>query len=457
MNKTIKGRDYILVKSDDTDITKDKVYFLIFHGWGASMNSERNAAIQESRGITEYFKNKSLIVDFIYMQGVNNSEGFSSWNIQNPESKNTWNTGSGYANDTLNICLKGNTSLGCMCEDECNGCQWTHCNDDAQFTSDLIDQIIQDEKKTGRSEETVHFIAVGYSNGAMFVYMLASSPNIIHDYPNLTKIKVFAPVEGNIPFGMFIPQRRENLKMIDFHGYQDTIVPGKSSYIINNTNSEKTPKPIPILSDQSSSTDLQRTRQGETIKCGVGDISQGTQENMLEQLHSWGQAWEENISNISDHYACDRDSRQFVYHSIDDILNKVSGNPRQQSQPIYKEEVFATFPSIKDKSSDRIRFDKYNETVYSVETDSVGHNKAMGYGDIFKMCIDLYLKQGDPKQPGKEPSKEPSKEPGKTSSWLVIAIIVGIVILILIVAGFFLIYKHEHAKEAEILQSMFNQ
>ena len=76
----------------------------------------------------------------------------------------------------------------------------------------------------------------------------------------------------------------------------------------------------------------------------------------------------------------------------------------------------------------------------------------MGYGDIFKMCIDLYLKQGDPKEPGKEPGKEPSKEPSKTSSsWLVIAIIAGFIF----VSGIFiLIYKHEHAKEAEILQSM---
>ena len=462
---TIRGRQYMHVKSEETDIVpnKDKVYFLIYHGFGGSMNSELSEAIQESKGTQDYFKNKSLIVDFIYMQGKNNKEGTSSWNIQNPKSKETWNTGSGYANDTLAICLNG-TSEECLCE-TCNGCQWTHCSDDVSFTNDTIAKVISDEAKTGRSEETIHFIAVGGSNGAMFVYLLASSPDILQTYPNLAKIQVFAPVEGNIPFGMFIPQSRDNLKIIDFHGYMDTIVPGKSSYIINN--SGKTPNQIPILKDQSSSTDLQRQRQGTLIQCAGRNIDPEIQDTMLQQLHEWGEEWKENINDISDHYASDQDNRQFVYHAIDDILKQVSGNPRQPSQAIYSEEVFATFPSLKHKCSDRIRVDKYNETIYSVETDSKGHYKAMGYGDIFKMCIDLHLKQEDPtEKPGKEPgckkssrldTQKPSKEPesgkepggkepggkepgGKKSSGLVPAIIVGIVL----VAGFigFFIYKH---------------
>jgi len=434
---TESGRTYIYVKSTDTDLSKDKVFILNFHGWGGNGSDEKNTADSEGGSVSDlatYVRDKSLVVDLVYMNGYKNSQcgrdsmpvgaGCPSWNLQSPKYPDKWNSYSGQTNEVLTSCLAGGGQKEDPCYDNdcggtCNECSWTSCKDDISFTNSVIEELYDSEIKAGRSQEHINVIATGYSNGGMFVYVLASSPDIMDKYPHMQKIQSFSCVEGNIPFGLFIPQLRENTRLIDFHGYKDQTVPGKSSYIINNSDGQESPNEIPIFNTQSTSTVLTRKPQ-QGVRCGARILPSNTQQGMLNQLNSWGGSFAD-IRNISNHYACDSDSRSYIYHSIDDILRKLSGNA---STPMYATEVTDIFPSLQDQFQNHMRVDKYSDSIYSVETESSGHNKALGYGNIYKASIDLYLSKPPPEQEP-DPEKEPEKEPDPSSylTYLLISLI----------------------------------
>eukprot|EP00929_Paragymnodinium_shiwhaense_P009368 TRINITY_DN113515_c0_g1_i1.p1 TRINITY_DN113515_c0_g1~~TRINITY_DN113515_c0_g1_i1.p1 ORF type:complete len:479 (-),score=57.71 TRINITY_DN113515_c0_g1_i1:240-1676(-) len=76
-----------------------------------------------------------------------------------------------------------------QCKDQC---WWTTCVDDSRFVEDLLDTL-----ESALCTEPKKTVATGFSNGAIFLYELATNPRLSH------RFAAFAPVAGLPTFGFF--------------------------------------------------------------------------------------------------------------------------------------------------------------------------------------------------------------------------------------------------------------
>lgn len=92
-------------------------------------------------------------------------------------------------------------------------CRWSHCNDDVKFVLAMIDAV-----KAKATVDSSKIFGTGHSNGAMFMYELASDPRTAHVFSAL------APSSGLPHNGFNRGSPNTNLRFIEFSGKKDTYV-----------------------------------------------------------------------------------------------------------------------------------------------------------------------------------------------------------------------------------------
>ena len=355
-----KYKEYVFNNNNNNNNkTEPDILILYYHGYNNCPN-QIEPYIENIKGFCKnnYKDNKIVIASML----GNNYNGTSSWNISNYPKK--YGTGYGINNSNINGCInaslqaimgKTGNSMGDGCPKASgvcrsplyNGCMWTSCSNDVQFTKDVIN-------KYKKSNLNLKVYAIGFSTGAMFVYTL---PNFVSE---ITKIVTFA---GNIPFGLLVPNT--NTSILDFHGDEDYTVPGITS-------SEK--------------------RKGDC------NINNDDMENSMEYYLKKNYNITIDNNNIINHYTCDTDPHKYLYHNTNDLLIKISEN--KSSVVIDTSDLKKSFPNSLNIEPDGItKIYKYSDNVYSIEWGG-GHGipsiikNSTNDSTPFNMAIEFFMKPG---------------------------------------------------------------
>lgn len=163
---------------------------------------------------------------------------YRGWNLANPNQKGIENYGTGYGTgfgfnaETIPTCLStmseqagwfypNQSVTKCINNTKASFvCQWTGCRNEMQY----VDSVIKEVRHHFPCADTNKIYAVGFSNGAMFSYIL---PSVLNKAKGSYSIAAIASYSGGIPYGLFVPDSLP--PFIDFHGRQDYTVPGKTS------------------------------------------------------------------------------------------------------------------------------------------------------------------------------------------------------------------------------------
>jgi polyhydroxybutyrate depolymerase len=183
---------------------------LSFHGWCGSASSQAS-----TDNLRTYGQSSAIIV---HAEGESDGTDCPSWNGGGSAGGNTGGTDGPICNPSKLSSSDWKCYPSCQAKGFCSGsspdkCRWSHCNDDVAFVLAMIDA---EKQKTTVDESRI--FATGHSNGAMFMYELASDSRSAHVFAAL------APTSGLPHNGFNRGSPNTDLRFIEFSGKSDTYV-----------------------------------------------------------------------------------------------------------------------------------------------------------------------------------------------------------------------------------------
>jgi len=183
---------------------------LNFHGWCSSATS-----MAGTDNFRTYGKATAIVV---HAEGEDDGTGCPSWNGGGSAGGNTGGTDGAICNPSKLGSTDWKCYPSCQAKGFCSGtspdkCRWSHCNDDVAF---VLAMINAEKQKTTVDESRI--FASGHSNGAMFMYELASDSRTAHVFAGV------APTSGLPHNGFNRGSPNTDLRLIEFSGKSDTYI-----------------------------------------------------------------------------------------------------------------------------------------------------------------------------------------------------------------------------------------
>ena len=195
---------------------KPSALVLAFHGWGDS-GWAMGDVVSAAGNAAGY-----LLVA---------PDGLGETNAGSYENRNSWNGGGttqvpfpGPKGPTCNeagVSEQGKVYCYKSCSlrpGGCHACDWTTCNDDIAFVSQLLDEL-----ETEFCIDPARVYATGFSNGATFTYALGAS------LPQ--RIRAIAPSSGTPLLGFSSDPVAAGQSVLDIHGDFDNTCPANRSTV----------------------------------------------------------------------------------------------------------------------------------------------------------------------------------------------------------------------------------